>query len=65
LSNGTVSESVVVGTSSNGRAVTEEDLDRWVESFPIEEQEDGIRLRQPAAVMNAGTNAPAESLCDP
>ncbi len=39
-------DSVVLGTSSNGRAVTEEDLDRWVENFPIEEPGPGIRLRQ-------------------
>jgi hypothetical protein len=46
LRDGTVSESVVLGRSSNGRAATDEELDRWVETFPIEKQEDGIRLRQ-------------------
>ncbi len=46
LPDGTVSESVVLGTSRDERAVTEEDLDRWVAGFPIEEQWHGIRLRQ-------------------
>jgi hypothetical protein len=45
LPDGTVSESVALGTSSNGREVTDEELDAWVASFPIEEQEDGIRVR--------------------
>jgi hypothetical protein len=34
--NGTVSESVVMGTSRDGREPTREELDRWVASFPIE-----------------------------
>ncbi len=38
LPDGTVSESVVLGTSSTGRAVSEEELDLWVAGFPIEEQ---------------------------
>ena len=42
LRDGTVSESVVLGTSSTGRELTDDELDRWVASFPIEEQEDGI-----------------------
>jgi hypothetical protein len=41
----TVCENVVVGASSDGRELTEEELDRWVNSFPIEEEEDGIRCR--------------------
>jgi hypothetical protein len=37
-----VHESVVLGTSSDGHEVTAEELDTWVASFPIEE-ENGIR----------------------
>ena len=36
LPNGTVSESVVMGTSRDGREFTQEELDQWVASFPIE-----------------------------
>ncbi len=59
---GSVSESVVLGTSRNGRAVTEEDLDRWVAGFPIEEQGHCIRLRQLPLFMNVRMHAPAETL---
>jgi hypothetical protein len=45
LPDGTVSERVVLGTSNNGRAVTQEELDRWVAGFPIEEESGGIRCR--------------------
>jgi hypothetical protein len=38
-----VSEPVALGTSSDGRDLTDDELDRWGASFPIEEQEDGIR----------------------
>lgn len=34
--NGTVSEMVCLGTSSNGRELTDAELDEWVTSFPIE-----------------------------
>ena len=46
MPDGTVSESFVMGTSGSGRAVTDEELDAWVASFPIEEQGHGIPLRQ-------------------
>ena len=65
LPDGTVSESVVMGASNNGRAVTEQDLDAWVASFPIEVQGHGIRLRQLSPLMNAGMHAIAEALCAP
>jgi hypothetical protein len=38
----TVNENVVLGTRHGGRDLTDEELDEWVQSFPIE-QEDGIR----------------------
>jgi hypothetical protein len=34
--NGTVSETVELGTSSNGREVTDDESDKWVASFPLE-----------------------------
>ena len=34
--NGTVLESVEFTTSSNGRELTQEELDQWVASFPVE-----------------------------
>ena len=34
--NGTVSDSVELGTGSNGREVTDGELDQWVASFPVE-----------------------------
>ena len=34
--NGTVLESVEFTTSSNGRELTQEELDRWLASFPVE-----------------------------
>ena len=40
----TVNENVVLGTSSDGHAVTDEELDEWVQGFPIGEEE-GLRLR--------------------
>lgn len=43
--NGTVMESVEFSTSSNGRELTDAELDAWVASFPIEPIADGIRLR--------------------
>jgi hypothetical protein len=33
---GTLSENEVLGTSSDGREPTEEELDQWVATFPIE-----------------------------
>jgi hypothetical protein len=39
-----VNENVVLGTSSDGHAVTDEELDEWVQGFPIGEEE-GLRLR--------------------
>ena len=39
--NGTVHKSVVLGKSSDGHELTKEELDQWVASFPIEE-ENGI-----------------------
>ena len=39
----TVNENVVLAPGNNGRELTDDELDRWVASFPIEEQEDGIR----------------------
>jgi len=44
LPDGTVSENVVLG-SSNASELTEEELDRWVESFPIEVADGRIRWR--------------------
>jgi hypothetical protein len=41
--NGTVHESIVLAPGNNGRELTDDELDRWVASFPIEEQVDGIR----------------------
>jgi hypothetical protein len=38
-----VNENVVLAPGNNGRELTDDELDRWVASFPIEEQEDGIR----------------------
>ena len=37
-----MNENVVLGTRHGGRDLTDEELDEWVQSFPIEE-EDGIR----------------------
>ena len=34
--NGTVLESVEFTTRSNGRELTQEELDKWVASFPVE-----------------------------
>lgn len=34
--NGTVFESVEFRTSSNGRELTQEELDKWVTTFPVE-----------------------------
>ncbi len=34
--NGTVSETVEFGTGNNGREVTNDELDQWVASFPLE-----------------------------
>ena len=45
LPNGTLSESVVLGTSHPDRDLTDEELDRWVESFPIELADGRIRWR--------------------
>ncbi|MGA2580515.1 MAG: hypothetical protein ABSH24_31350 [Bryobacteraceae bacterium] len=42
--NGTVCENVVLGGSSDGHAVTDEELEEWVQGFPIGEEE-GLRLR--------------------
>jgi hypothetical protein len=42
LPDGTVSENVVLGTSGSGRELTDAELDEWVASFPIEE-ENGIQ----------------------
>ena len=39
---GTVSENVMLGMSSDGRELTDAELDAWVASFPIEEEE-GVR----------------------
>ena len=39
---GTVFENAVLGTRSDGRELTDAELDAWVASFPIEE-EHGIR----------------------
>ena len=40
--NGTVHESIVLVPGNNGRELSDDELDRWVASFPIEEQEDGL-----------------------
>jgi|SRR5580658_2758009 hypothetical protein len=42
---GTVSECIVLGTSSNGRAITDDELETWVESFPIEVPDGRMYLR--------------------
>ena len=34
--NGTVSETVEFGTGSNGREVTDDELDKWIAGFPVE-----------------------------
>ena len=34
--NGTVSETVELGTSSNGREVADDELEQWISSFPIQ-----------------------------
>jgi hypothetical protein len=41
-----VNENVVLGTSSDGHAVTDEELDEWVQGFPIEVDDDRIRVRR-------------------
>ena len=54
---GTVSESVVMGTSRDGREPTEEQLDRWVASFPIEPFSKKLRI---VPLFSSDTHAPAE-----
>jgi hypothetical protein len=54
--NSTVCENVVLGASSDGRELSEEELDRWVASFPIEPQQTGIRH----SALPADTQPPAE-----
>jgi hypothetical protein len=34
--NGIVSETVELGTSSNGRELTDDELDKWIAGFPVE-----------------------------
>ena len=55
--NGTVLESVEFSTRSNGRELTQEDLDRWVASFPIEPMQTGIRH----VALPADMQSPAEA----
>jgi hypothetical protein len=54
--NGTVSESVVMGTSREGREPTREELDRWVASFPIEPFSTKLRIVR----LPSDTHAPAD-----
>jgi hypothetical protein len=42
--NGIISESVMLGTSRDGRELTPEELDKWILSFPIEPMRDGLPL---------------------
>ena len=45
-SDGTVSESVVLGESLDGRELTDAELDAWVATFPIEAPDGVIRPRR-------------------
>jgi hypothetical protein len=48
---------VEFSTRSNGRELTQEDLDRWVASFPIEPMQTGIRH----VALPADMQSPAEA----
>jgi hypothetical protein len=62
--NGTVGESVVLGTGRDGRELTDEELDEWIDSFPIESLQMGIRhFALPTDGPNSGVyeNLPGSS----
>jgi len=44
--NGTVSESIVLAAGHGGREITDDELEEWVESFPIETEGGPIRVRR-------------------
>src|ERR1039457_2711108 len=60
--NGTVSETVELGTSSNGREVTDDELDNWIVGFPLEDLWDpwdsGWRARHRFVLQPAGLRTP-------
>ena len=43
---GTVCESVTLATGNDGREVTDEELDEWIATFPIEPADGRIHLRR-------------------
>jgi hypothetical protein len=43
---GTVCESITLVAGDNGREITEDELEQWVESFPIEVPDGRIRPRR-------------------
>jgi hypothetical protein len=43
---GTVSESITLATGTDGREVTDEELDEWIATFPIEVPDGRIHLRR-------------------
>jgi len=55
--NGTVFENVVLGTSSDGHEPPEEELNQWVESFPIEQ----FSNRLCRVALPSDTHVPAEA----